>query len=115
MPGGFDSILTLFDASGDFLTENDEGAGVAIDPSTGEAFDARITTNLAAGNYIVALTQYDSFANGNNLSEGFAEDGHPNFTADPAFATGGPVQAICSAIFPEPQGAAATETGPSIS
>ena len=90
LPGGFDTILTLFDASGKFLTENDEGAGVAVDPNTGEAFDARITTSVASGNYIVALTQYDSFANGSNLSDGFAEDGHPNFTADPSFATGGP-------------------------
>ena len=87
--GGFDTILTLFSASGVFIDDNDDGAGVATDPQTGKAGDARITDNLAAGSYIVALTQYDSFSIG-NLADGFAEAGHPNFTADPAFTTGGP-------------------------
>ena len=53
------------------------------------AADARITTNLAAGSYILALTQYDNFSIG-NLADGFGETGHPNFTADPAFTSGGP-------------------------
>lgn len=87
--GGFDTILTLFDGSGTFLADNDDGAGAAIDPATGLAADARITTNLAAGSYIVALTQYDNFSAG-NLADGFIETGNPNFTADPAFTTGGP-------------------------
>src|SRR5690242_6125393 len=87
--GGFDTILTLFDGSGAFLADNDDGAGAAVDPATGLASDARITTNLAAGSYIVALTQYDNFSAG-NLADGFVETGHPNFTADPAFTTGGP-------------------------
>ena len=87
--GGFDTILTLFDAGGDFLTDNDEGSGVATDPSTGLAADARITTNLTPGTYVVALTQFDSFSIG-NLADGFDEAGHPNFTADPTFTTGGP-------------------------
>ncbi len=87
--GGFDPILTLFDPGGAFLTDNDEGTGVATDPATGEAFDARITATLAAGSYIVALTQFDNFAAG-NLESGFVEAGHPQFTADPTFTTGGP-------------------------
>ena len=87
--GGFDSILTLFSASGVFIEDNDDGAGVAVDPTTGLAGDARITANLTAGSYIVALTQYDYFSIG-NLADGFVEAGNPNFTADPAFATGGP-------------------------
>ncbi len=89
-PGGFDTILTLFNASGRFLSENDDGAGAATDPSTGLAADARITANLTPGSYILALTQYDNFAQGANLSDGFVETGYPNFTADPSFATGGP-------------------------
>ncbi len=59
-----------------------------MDPQTGLPNDARITANLAAGSYVVALTQYDNFSIG-NLSDGFAETGHPNFTADPAFTAGG--------------------------
>lgn len=87
--GGFETILTLFSSSGVFLDENDDGAGVAEDPSTGLAGDARITANLAAGNYILALTQFDNFSIG-DLAEGFARTGNPNFTADPSFAAGGP-------------------------
>ncbi len=86
--GGFDTILTLFSSSGVFIDDNDEGAGVATDPATGLAADARIRTNLNAGSYILALTQYDNFSIG-NLADGFTEIGHPNFTADPSFATGG--------------------------
>jgi hypothetical protein len=87
--GGFDPVLTLFDSAGIFLADNDEGAGVASDPNTGEAFDARITTNLTPGSYIVALTQFDNFAAG-DLASGFVEAGLPHFTADPAFTAGAP-------------------------
>jgi len=87
--GGFDTILMLFDVSGAFLADDDDGAAAAVDPTTGLAADARITTNLAAGSYIVALTQYDKFSAG-NLADGFIETGNPNFTSDPAFTTGGP-------------------------
>ncbi len=86
--GGFDTILTLFNGAGTFLLDNDEGSGVATDPATGEAFDARITTNLMPGSYIAVLTQYDNFSLG-NLTDGFAEAGHPNFTADPTFTSAG--------------------------
>ncbi len=87
--GGFDPVLTLFNSGGMFLADNDEGAGIATDPTTGEAFDARITTNLTPGSYIVALTQFDNFAAG-DLATGFVEAGHPHFTADPTFTTGAP-------------------------
>src|SRR5882757_8290637 len=86
--GGFDTILTLFSAAGVFIDDNDDGAGAASDPTTGLANDAQITANLAAGSYILALTQYDNFSIG-NLADGFGETGHPNFTADPGFASGG--------------------------
>jgi PEP-CTERM motif-containing protein len=86
--GGFDTILTLFNASGVFIDDNDDGAGAAIDPITGQAADARITANLAAGSYILALTQYDNFSIG-NLADGFGETGNPHFTTDPGFGSGG--------------------------
>lgn len=86
--GGFDTVLTLFSASGAFLNGNDDGPGVAPDPSTGLAADARISANLTAGSYILALTQYDNFSIG-NLAAGFGEMGRPNFTADSSFASGG--------------------------
>lgn len=87
--GGFDTILTLFDSSGRFLTDNDDGAGVAADATTGLAADARITTSMTPGVYVVALTQYDNFSVG-NLADGFAETGRAHFTADSTFTTGGP-------------------------
>ncbi len=88
--GGFDPVLTLFNSGGSFLTDNDEGSGVATDPTTGKAFDARIiTTTLAPGSYIVALTQFDNFVAG-DLASGFVEAGHPHFTADPTFTPGAP-------------------------
>ncbi len=86
--GGFDTILTLFNASGVVVDDNDDGAGVATDLTTGLAADARLNEALSAGSYIVALTQYDNFSLG-NLTDGFAEAGNPNFTADPNFAGGG--------------------------
>jgi hypothetical protein len=87
--GGFDTVLTLFTAGGAFLAQNDDGVGAATDPATGQASDARLTENLLAGSYVVALTQYDNFAAGSNLADGFVENGFPNFTADPSFATSG--------------------------
>ncbi len=68
-PGGFDSLL---------IEENDDGAGVATNPATGLAGDARITANHTTGTYILALTQYHNFSIG-NLADGFVESGKPNF------------------------------------
>ncbi|MBV8831851.1 MAG: VCBS repeat-containing protein, partial [Acidobacteriaceae bacterium] len=87
--GGFDTILTLFSASGSFIDDNDDGAGVATDPRTGLAADARLTESLTPGNYIVALTQFDNFSI-SDLADGFAEQGNHNFTANSSFAAGGP-------------------------
>lgn len=88
--GGFDTILTLFDGAGTFIVDNDEGTGVAVDPLTMQAFDARITQTLLPGSYIVALTQYDNFATGVSLAAGFDREGRGNFTADPSFTIGAP-------------------------
>jgi hypothetical protein len=101
--GGFDNILTLFDAAGTLITDNDDGAGAAIDPSTGIAGDARITTTLAPGGYVVALTQFDNFALGPTLADGFYEAGYPNFTADPFFSSAAPCP---SGLFRDVSGSA---------
>jgi PEP-CTERM motif len=79
--GGFDTIVTLFDPSGNFINYNDDGSGVATDPVTGAAFDSLLQMSaLAPGTYTVALTQFDNFANGPTLGDGFSESGNPNFT-----------------------------------
>jgi hypothetical protein len=43
-------------------------------------YDACLTA-LLAGDYTVALSQYDNFATGPNLSDGFSLEGAGNFTA----------------------------------
>jgi hypothetical protein len=82
--GGFEPVLTLFDGAGNFQFFDD---GSAHTP----AGDAVLswTASLANQDYIIALTQYDNYANGNfiggNLSDGFVEQGNGNFTADLPF------------------------------
>jgi len=81
--GGFDPIVDLFDAAGNFIAEaDDEGTpGTAnADPDTHEAFDAVLNMTLGAGSYTVALVQYDNSANGKTLAEGFLRSGNPTFT-----------------------------------
>jgi len=75
-PGGFDPILSLFDSTGALIANNDDDMdGGSVDPVTGVAYDSFLTTALAPGNYTVALTQYDNFASGTDLSDGFLYDG----------------------------------------
>src|SRR5262249_3020136 len=92
-PGGFDTIITVFDSTGAVVGQNDDsnlpdfpgacGAGVTSDdPITHEAHDACLDLPaLAAGDYRAALTQFDNFAVGPNLSDGFTHVGEPKFTA----------------------------------
>lgn len=81
--GGFDTILALFDSTGALVNQNDDGGcgTVAADALTGACFDTYLSSNLTAGNYTVAVMQYDNFATGPNLSDGFRYTGQPNFTA----------------------------------
>jgi len=94
-PGGFDTVLSLFDATGGFLFDNDDGLDVAVDPTTGLAADARLLfapggLGLPPGNYVVALTQFDNFELRPTLADGFYEQGNPDFTADPSFSPAAP-------------------------
>jgi hypothetical protein len=80
--GGFDPILALFDSTGHLITQNDDGGGsVPADPSTGSHFDTFLQSSLGAGNYTVSVMEYDNFANGPNLANGFRRDGLGNFTS----------------------------------
>ena len=77
--GGFDPIVSLFFGTGSpalLLNANDNGFGVAVDPGTGNAFDALLEAfALPAGDYTVALTQFANFANGPTLGDGFLGGG----------------------------------------
>lgn len=84
--GGFDPILSLFDGSRNFIEGNDDGTYpyVAVDPVTGQTFDTFFQETLFAGNYTVAISQYDNFFSGgigDNISLGFLRSGQPNFTS----------------------------------
>lgn len=80
--GGFDTVMYLFSSTGALLNQSDDGIGVGVDPSTGEALDAAFTTaSLAAGVYTLALTQADNYLLGFNLSDGFARAFEGNFTS----------------------------------
>jgi hypothetical protein len=76
--GGFQTILSLFDDSGNFLFDN---------TGYGTASDADLSWNSVAGvEYLVVLTEYDNFAFGPTFSDGFQEQGNGDFTSGPPFA-----------------------------
>ena len=86
--GGFTPVLSLFDASGNFITADDgsQNSGcnalLSPDPNYDDAcWDAIIAFSGApATSYILALTEDDNTFQGFVLSDGFSEDGNGNFT-----------------------------------
>jgi len=89
--GGFDPILALFDSTGAEIGQNDDGGpSVPADSVTGQHYDTFLNIGtLTAGNYTVTIQEYDNFANGPNLSDGFSRTGQGNFTSA-AFGGNGP-------------------------
>lgn len=77
--GGFDPILALFTSSGTLVGQQDDaGCGlVAADAVTGACWDTFFTVNLAAGNYIASVQQYNNFNLG-SLGAGFQYSGPAN-------------------------------------
>lgn len=73
--GGFDPLVSLFFGTGStalLIGANDDGLGVAVDPGTGFAFDSLLEVlALTAGTYTAALTEFDNFAAGPTLGDGF--------------------------------------------
>jgi hypothetical protein len=82
--GGFDPAVSLFDAGGLLIQTQDDATpecdGVANDPVTNDCFDINIVTGLAAGDYLVAVTQFNNAALGPDLAAGFSKSG-ASFTA----------------------------------
>lgn len=78
--GGFEPNLMLYNASGQNIATGvipGTSPVAAIDPSTGEAFDAYLTdSNLSAGTYTVALMDFllGQSLTATNLSDGFTLD-----------------------------------------
>ena len=65
----------------------DDGAA-RFDPTTGVAGDAVLDITLDAGNYLVALSQFDNFAIGPDIAAGFLQAGNGSFTAAYGCAAG---------------------------
>jgi hypothetical protein len=80
--GGFDPYLAVFNAAGLLLAQNDNGQlAVPADAVTGFRFDAFLDLPaLPGGNYLLALTEANNFANGPTLQDGFSRAGEGNFT-----------------------------------
>lgn len=76
--GGFDPVVSLFNAStGSRIGVNDDG-GLVADPVSGSAWDSFLMQTLAAGNYTATVTQFGSFPNG-SLADGFQGSFQSNF------------------------------------
>ncbi len=88
--GGFDPAIWLFAGDGSFTGAFNEdwdvaGSQATPDPITGGRYDARISRFLGAGDYVLALTQYENapLAALNpalKLMDGFLYDGQPHYT-----------------------------------
>jgi hypothetical protein len=84
-PGGFDTRLTWYQSDGTEIGSDDGGHCGDTNSYLGACNDAFFNGTLAAGSYILALTQDGNDPNG-ALSDGFSEQGNPNFTATGACA-----------------------------
>jgi PEP-CTERM motif len=93
LAGGFDPILALFDASGNLVHDQDDaeddGNVVPADPVTGRHFDVLFDQVLTAGAYTVAISEFNNFAVGPALSNGFSRQGQGNFTGVDCSVAGG--------------------------
>lgn len=89
--GGFDTIISLFDPSGNFVFANDDSPIQVIDPTTHVAFDAGFTQSLTTlGTYTAVVTEFSNFSNADptrnfpptttSLAGGFQQDEQGNFT-----------------------------------
>ena len=108
LAGGFDPVLTVYDAGtvglgplSPYVDSNNDGAGVAIDLATGNAYDSLLTL---AGldpthTYALVLSENDNLSPGypSTYGDGFSQTGQGNFT---------PVDFKSAAAKPDPGNAA---------
>ena len=81
---GFDPILAIWDSAGGLVQQQDDGGNVGSTLSNGVLYnhgvwDSYFTTLLPAGSFTATIGQYDNFAAGTNLADGFVHDANPNF------------------------------------
>lgn len=68
--GGFDPVIALFNGKGELILQQDDGV----------SSDVLLEAHLKAGNYIISLMQFENFANGSTLDDGFARKGETDYT-----------------------------------
>jgi hypothetical protein len=83
--GGFDPILAIWNASGQLLAQQDDGGNTGSTMSGGTSYahgdwDSYYSVYLTAGTYSATIGQYDNFAVGLNITQGFTYDANPTFT-----------------------------------
>lgn len=83
--GGFDPIIAIWDSTGAYVAENDDGGSAGSEASNSITynyglFDSYFTITLTPGTYTATVAQYDNFALGSQLGDGFRYDGDPHFT-----------------------------------
>ena len=90
--GGFVPVLSVFNAMGNLLFSDGAdaacGGSMMADAGTGMCDDAYINTNLAAGSYLVAVSEFFNVPVGPNISDGFLMQGQGNFTGATCGASG---------------------------
>jgi hypothetical protein len=86
--GGFDPILAIWDSNGNRVKQQDDGDATGSEISNGisynyDLWDTYFSMLLTPGSYTATIAQYNNFAKGSNLSNGFEHDGakNENFTA----------------------------------
>ena len=83
--GGFDPVLALWDSAGNLLEQQDDGHLSGTTVSNGVSYthgtwDSYFVRSLTPGTYTVSIAQYNNFALGDHLSDGFRYDTNPTFT-----------------------------------
>lgn len=91
--GGFVPVVSLFNqTTGAFIATDGGDAsctnGRMMDATTGICNDASLSSPVATGNYLVVLTEFYNFPNG-NFAAGFGQAGTGDFTSS-ACGTSGP-------------------------
>jgi hypothetical protein len=95
--GGFDPLLTLFDAWGQIVAQvqpkgylnddADDGGACSkapADPANGLCLDALYEGKLPKGKFWLALTQSYNVSNSSRITDGYTRDGQGNFSASQA-------------------------------
>lgn len=96
--GGFQPYISLFSGSGTFINTSVSGSCPPqnVDLTTGVCGDDLLSQSLAAGNYLVALTEYPNLPAGTTLAAGFSETGQGNFTGGFCGTTGAFFDSTCT-------------------